>query len=192
MNRSTLIALLAVAAGLMGVTMEPPATRYQVNGDSRFWIDGSATTGAFSCVAEEVSGLARLNSDHVDATVTVSVAAFDCGMSRMNRDFFAALRGDSHPTIRFELDHAAVLENPLEPGAPVPVLAVGTLYLAGASQRVAIRGIGRHLPDGQVQISGRHPLRMSDFGIKPPSGLLGLIRTNDRVVARFELAATPQ
>jgi hypothetical protein len=30
---------------------------------------------------------------------------------------------------------------------------------------------------------------MTDFGIDPPSGLLGAVRAHDRITVRFELAA---
>jgi polyisoprenoid-binding protein YceI len=192
MRHRTLIALAALVLPLLGSALLAPAARYEVQTESRFWIDGRATTGPYSCEVARVNGVAQLEKDLVEATITVPVAGFDCGMSRMNRDFYNALRGDSHPSIRFELDHAGVLDASSEVGAWVPVVAVGMLHLAGVTQRVAVRAEGQQLRDGRVRIRGQHPLLMSDFGIEPPSGLLGLVRASDRVVARFDITASPR
>jgi hypothetical protein len=189
---SLALVLALLAAVLLGTTAPRLAEHYEVHTSSRFWIDGTATTGPYSCEAGRVGGYGRLSAnpaEPLEVQVRVPVAAFDCGVSRMNRDFQAALQGDAHPNVRFDLDRADVIDGQLRRGEWVRVRAVGTLHLAGTSRQIAVQAEGKLLADDRVRIRGRHPLLMSDFGIDPPSGLLGLVRAHDRVVARFDLVA---
>ncbi len=191
MSRTRLLAVLLPAA-LLWAAGAPALQRYVVTEGSLFRIDGSSTMGRYSCVAGSVGGTADVPAGaagRTTAEVTVGVGSFDCGVSRMNRDFRNALRSREHPTIRFTLDAANVLGTEARPGAWVPVRIRGRLRLAGAERTVDIRAEGRRLGEGRVRVRGEHPMRMTEFGVEPPSGLLGAVRAHDRVVVRFELVA---
>ena len=45
-----------------------------------------------------------------------------------------------------------------------------------------------HVDGGKLKVSGKTPLKMTDFGIKPPAPAvgLGLIKTGDEVKISFE------
>ncbi len=192
MPRLTLHTLILGLAALLLVAGDArQATEFAVESGSRFWIDGNATTGPYSCEATNVQGQARVlhAPGKVVGLVAVPVESFDCGISRMNRDMRTALRSDRHPAIRFELQEAGVAEQVADAASWVEVRAVGLLAMAGAEQLVGIRAEGRRLQDGRVQVRGSHAFRMTDFGIEPPTGLLGLVRAHDNVVARFDIVA---
>lgn len=193
--RNSLLHSLLVASllALSGASGSGAQNLYEVLNESRFWIDGSATTGPYSCVSETVHGsgnVIALRADQTTVRVEVPVGSFDCGIRRMNRDLRQALNEDQHPAITFSLRHAEVLADSPAPGKWVPVRAVGTITMAGSALLVAINAEGLQLDDGRVRIRGSHPLQMSDFGIDPPSGLLGLVRAHDRVTARFDIIAS--
>lgn len=178
--------LVSIALVALGST-----ERYEVTSGSHFWIDGTATTGAWTCATEAVTGQGILGGEELSATVTVPVRAFDCGSGQMNRDMRRALRAADHPTISFDLANAEVLRPEPLPGVWVRVRASGTLRLAGAERPLSLIADGRQRADGRVEIRGRQPLRMSDFGVSPPSHVLGLVRAHDDIVVRFNLIATP-
>lgn len=190
MKRSTLLrsALLLGGLALMGLGALPE-TRFEVRPGSRFWIDGTSTVDTFTCEAGEVAGTGVVTPTQVAARVAVPVEAFDCGNGRMNRDLRRALRAEDHPEIRFELREAEVLEEPAALGAWVPVQARGTVALAGTERPLSILAEGQRLPDGRVRVRGHHALRMTSFGITPPSALLGLVRAHDDITVRFDLVA---
>lgn len=190
MTRTRLLALLLPAALVLGAAVGVSAQRYVVSDGSLFRIDGTSTMGRYSCIAGRVAGAGDIPpGGPVSAEVTVGVASFDCGISRMNRDFRNALRSQAHPTIRFTLVDAETLEAEAHPGAWVPVRVRGRLSLAGVERAVDIRAQGRRAGGGHVRIRGEHPMRMTDFGIDPPSGLLGAVRAHDQITVRFEIAA---
>ena len=193
MRRSFLISFLVPAAiALMAAGAVSP--RYAVVNGSHFWIDGTSTLGRYTCEGAGIAGTASIpeNESEVSAELTVPVEGFDCGKSRMNRDFYNALKGDDYPIITFSVHDAEVLEESASPEAWVRVRATGTLRLAGVERPLALTAEGRRLRSGRVQVRGQHALRMTDFGVDPPSGLMGLVRAHDGVVARFDLVAAPR
>lgn len=189
---ASLLAPLALVAALLAGPQPSLGQTYTVGAGSQFWIDGTSTLGAFACEADEVGGYGRLRerrSAALDAEVVIPVRSLDCGVPQMNSDLYEALQGQRHPAIRFVLGAAKAAD----PGAEgwTPFRVSGTLRLAGTARRVTLDAEGRTLVDGRVRIRGRHPLRMTDFGIEPPTGLLGLVRAHDAIAVRFDLLAAP-
>ena len=185
--------------GLLGALLVMPATaqaQYTVRDASRFWIDGTSTVSAFTCAASEVAGSGTVDEAAMSAArqadfraeVVIPVRAFDCGVRQMNRDFYEALKGQAYPAVRFALRHAEILPSATA-SEWTPVKVWGTLTLAGEQRPVTVTARGQRLGDGRVRIQGRHALRMTDFDIDPPSGLLGLVRAHDDIVVRFDLIA---
>ncbi len=191
MSRTRLLSLLLPVA-LIGAAGGALSQRSVVAEGSHFRIDGTSTRGRYSCIAGRVAGAADVpvgGQARPTAEVTVAVGSFDCGVGRMNRDFRRALRSESQPTIRFTLDDADVLGSESRPGAWVPVRVRGRLSLAGAERPVDISAQGRRVGHGSVRLRGEYAMRMTDFGVQPPSGLMGAVRAHDRIVVQFELAA---
>ncbi len=204
--RSFLIALaLAVLAVLVLSAAVQPLVRYAIQPESRFWIDGASTAGAFTCTAARVDGgghvgtapggavaggAAQATAAPVDGRLTVPVRAFDCGQRRMNTDFARALKADAHPEIRFEVRHARMAGDGADGWTQAH--ATGSLEIGGVRRPVTIAVEGRALPGNRVRLRGQMPMRMTDFDVEPPTGLFGLVRARDRIVVRFDLVATAQ
>jgi polyisoprenoid-binding protein YceI len=195
MNATRLLCFLLVSAfGPLGGLPVTAQEQYTVKPASQFWIDGTSTVNAFTCAADQVAGHAvveapsNASTTELDAEVVIPVRSFDCGVRQMNRDMYEALKGQAFPAVRFALDRAEIL--PAPPYAEwTPVRVWGTLTLAGEQRPVTVTAQGKRLQDGLVRIQGRHALRMTDFNIDPPSGLLGLVRAHDDIVVRFDLVA---
>lgn len=154
--------------------------------ESRLWIEGTTNVDAFACEAATVQGIGTFDGIAA-AEVAVPVAALDCGKRRMNEDLYAALRAEAHPEIRFRLT-GVVLEAPME-GADYRLRVSGRLALAGAERSVSLPVQARRRTDGTYRASGALAIRMTDFGIDPPTAVLGLVRAHDRITVRFDLVA---
>ena len=168
----------ATAAGQKRATMAP---------ESRLWIEGSSTVSKFTCEAGTIAGEASLNGSRTDASVVIPVEAFDCGKSRMNRDFYAALKSEEHPRIVFELVDARLSAAADE---VYDVSVTGMLTIAGVTRSVSLSAEGRgHGGGDSYRVMGRLPLSMTDFDVEPPTALAGLIRAHERIVVGFDLIA---
>lgn len=152
-------------------------------------IEGTSTVNSFVCETKDLEGRGQVEAADVAGRLAVSVTSFDCGNERINRDFHAAMQASAHPEIRFELDDADVVAAPTSANAPYRLRASGRLTIAGQERDVTVDLTGWTAPDGTLRARGEHALRMTDFGIKPPTALLGLVRTHDRIVVHFELVA---
>ena len=193
MARATTL-LFTLLASMLILGLAPPLGLHEafvIGGDSRFWIDGTTSVSRFTCEAPQVAGFGTVeaNGTEVEAVVAVPVRAFDCGVPPMNRDLYAALRGREHPAIRFALHRADVLGPPAADGW-AELRAWGTLTLAGTERHLTVRADGRRLGAGRAELRGALALRMTDFGIDPPTGPLGLVRAHDQITVRFDLVAT--
>lgn len=184
---SSLIAALLVLASASAAQAQP----YALVPGGAFAIEGSTILGGFTCRSQAAGGGGELQDERVaSAHVVVPVRSFACDTDAMSRDLADALDAERHPAVRFTFASGHALAGDALPGAWMPVRVVGTLELAGQARRVEIDARARR--DGsRVLLSGHHPLRMTDFGIRPPSGPLGIVRARDRITVRFELAAEP-
>jgi hypothetical protein len=197
--------LLAVVALTAGAGGPPLAThRFVLSPESRIWIDGSSTVNAFTCEAAEVEGFLTHASPDVQAApqpvsiheargmLTVPVRTFDCGQRRMERDLYEALKADAFPEIRYELLDADVLTAPETERGTYVLRVTGRLTVAGTTRTVETTVRGERRPDGRLRATASQPLMMTDFGIDPPTALLGLVRARDHLVVRVDLVATDQ
>jgi len=90
-----------------------------------------------------------------------------------------ALKTDKFDTITFALKR-------LEPGAaPNAFKAVGTLRIAGVEREVALNVITERRND-TLAVRGTLALLMTDYGIQPPTAMLGMLKTDPKVTVSFE------
>lgn len=198
--RTLLITILLVAASAGTQGQAAAQDVYELTSDSRIHIEGTSTVNDFTCRAGEVIGSGYVRGEELAAPkagndgamdegleLTAPVRSFDCGNERMNRDMYDALKASSHPEIEFVLKRVDVLEggNTGEDGYMLRVN--GFLTLAGEERNITFDIRGAVLPDGRLHAEGALDLRMSDFGITPPTALLGLVRAHDQITVRFDL-----
>lgn len=173
---------------------------FTVHSKSQFWIRGEATTHDFTCVVSHVGGMGQLPStqDTVPASadeeqamvrVRVPVQAFECGNRPMTQDLQETLKVEEHPEIRFELVHASVVTPTDSSAAWRTIEVLGALTIAGMKRLIRLRAVGRALDENHFRVRGCKPIRMTYFGIDPPTKALGLVRVENRVEVQFDLFA---
>lgn len=94
------------------------------------------------------------------------------------------LSADHHPEIRFASSRIA----------PKPLrgfVVEGVLTVRGVGRSVKVNIVLSPMKYDRFQIDGDATVRLSDFGVKPPSSMLGLIGTKDEALVRLLLWATP-
>lgn len=153
------------------------------------WVTGTSNLHDWRCDAAaaqlqtrfEASGDALAGLLPSAAEVTVQVKALGCGNDTMDQKLKDALKMRAHPEIRFRL--ASVREV----NGGTRLLAQGLLSIAGVERRVSLLvTIDR---DAQAQtVRGSFPVQMTEFGVKPPTALLGTLKTGNQVVVHFELS----
>jgi hypothetical protein len=67
------------------------------------------------------------------------------------------------------------------------VHTMGTLTVAGRENAVRMNVRAERLPGGTIRATSEVSILMSDYGVKPPIALLGMLQTDNRIVVKFEL-----
>jgi polyisoprenoid-binding protein YceI len=187
-----LIPLIAVLAWA-GVAAAHPAVELQPGAELA--IDGKSTVRDFTCRAQEVKAvltpgnaegslaLAQLGGALRAVQLEIPVAKLDCANGTMNEHMFNALLLKEHPTLRFRM-------NSYEVGAvkdgQVPLRIKGELTMAGTTRPVDLQASGTAGLDGELRVRGRYTLWMTEWGVKPPTLMLGAMKVFDPVVIRFD------
>lgn len=197
--RFLLYVLLVLTPLLSGAQMATSQIRLRLAEESQLWIEGSSSVNTFTCDAGTIDGTGFLETEaspdsrEAVAELTVPVQQFDCGKSRMNQDLYDALKAKTYPQIRFRLSKAELAAPTTDTGAyPLPLRVTGRLTIAGEERPVTLAVQGHQQPNGTYQATGSLPLLMSDFGVDPPTALLGLIKAHDAITVHFNLIAIPQ
>ena len=108
----------------------------------------------------------------------------------MERDLYRTVQADNHPEMTFRLYTYEFLSP--SSGNAFTVRTVGALGLAGREQVIRVDARVERLPGGHLRLRGRKALRMTDFGIEPPSAMFGLIQAHDDLAVRFDLVFDPR
>jgi hypothetical protein len=191
----TLLPALLLAAAAVPSAAQENATV----AESRVWFTGASNIRHFTCRAGEVystlelapgGGLpALLAGDSVPAAATlrVPVGRLNCGIPLQNRHLRHTLKGDEHPSVEFTLDDYRVV-----PGeGDTEVRMLGRLAIAGVERPVELTGTLARDPAGTVRLRGAREIRVTDYGVRPPTRFLGLLRVRDRVTVHFDVALPP-
>lgn len=192
----------ALILAVVGLWIAAPATAqegtsFDLLKESRFWIQGSTTVNSFTCHVEAVRGdgvVPRVSTSAVpvslreSASLAVPVQKFDCGNERMSSDLRETLDAQDHPAITFRLDKVESIEPPAETATEWYRLQVlGALSIAGTERLVRISAWGRAVNDDVYRVTGCKDLKMTYFGIDPPTKFMSLVKVRDQIEVHFDL-----
>jgi polyisoprenoid-binding protein YceI len=163
--------------------------------ESRLWVEGTSTMRSFTCkavvleadVAAAAPGAvsAVLAGEKAVKSVEVRVPAkrMDCGNGTMNAHMYKALKVEQHDAITFRVASYEVGRA----GDGVRGTLTGTLTLGGVQKPITVTATGRGGGDGVLRVAGTHELKLSDYGLKAPSLMMGTMKVGDVVKVGFDL-----
>ena len=200
MKQIILTSLAIVALSGSAVSAQPIArisavvmpTRLAVRPDSRLWLEGSSNLRDWRCEATTLdasididdrapSSVARVHR----VQVRVPAHALTCGRSQMDNIMYKALHVDDTPECRQIVGRFEVVSTSGDRGQSL--VMQGTLRIAGRERTVRIPVELEEQRDGTVRARGALPILMTDYGISPPTALFGVLRTENRIVVKFDL-----
>ena len=179
-------ALLAAAALTNSMTLQPA---------SRLWIKGTSTVRSFECKAGALEAKVETGAPGATAalmagdkavtaaSLTVPSAQLHCGNGTMNEHMKKALKVKEHPTIEFRVASYTLAKA----AEGMQAELTGTLTLGGVEKPVTVQATGKDEGDGTLRVTGTHEIRMTEYGLKPPTLMLGTLKVNERVTVGFDL-----
>lgn len=188
------LAVPFAAAGERELTLQP---------GSKLWLEGSSTVHAYESTASRLTvvmrhdtarwqegtprgeAIERLIRDHgvTSMDVTIGVTGLKSGKDGLDKNMYKALLAPKHPDIRFSMDAYEITDG-VKPGE-IAIGAKGKLFVAGVERPIDMTATAKREGDA-VRLQGSVPLLMTQFGIKPPTMMMGALRTADAVVVKFD------
>ena len=191
-ERRLMIAALSATPLLAGWAI---ADRLGLQPESRLWVEGTSTVRDFKCSAKTMeanvatvggnaaAAIAAGEKAVTSVTFAVPAAALDCKNGQMNEHMLKALKADKNPTIAFELTTYELLPTAGKTHATL----TGTLNLGGVTRPVKLDADLASETAGGVRVTGVYDLRMTEWGLKAPSLMMGTMKVNELVKVNFDL-----
>ena len=191
LERSLMIAALGLTPILAGWAA---IARLNLEPDSQLWVEGTSTVRSFKCTAKSMDAvIATSRADAVTAlyagekavtTVALQIPAaqLDCRNGQMNEHMLKALKAGANPMIAFELGSYELVTD-----GKVHAKLAGTLRLGGVTKPIALDADLIQEAEGGVRVKGSYDLRMTDYGLKPPSLMMGTMKVHEMVKVNFDL-----
>jgi polyisoprenoid-binding protein YceI len=186
-KRIFLIGAMAATPALLAAATIASTLSFQSG--SRVWVEGTSSTRSYRCESPRVDGTAQATTIDLTqlrsvtgAQLTIPVASLDCRNGTMNGHMRRALKSDEHTNIRFQATSVA-----LTPGGNGSAARMtGNLTIAGETRPATLQGTVVE-ENGQLRVRGSHNLTMTDFGVQPPSLMMGTMKVHAPVTIGYDV-----
>ncbi len=184
----TIIALTVLGfSGLTGFGQSP----YILNTGYTVTINGSSNVHDWSETVNKVTGDAQIvwNTDGSftikQLSIKMDVASIESEHgSIMDNKTFDALKGKSYPYITFKMTE---LKSIVKSGTGYQVKMLGDLTIAGKTNHVELSGMAYVKENGKLLFDGSKALKMTSYGIDPPTAMMGAMKVSDDITIKFKV-----
>jgi len=122
-----------------------------------------------------------LGIDHVHFSCKSGSISSD--NSIMTNKTMDALQTDKYPEIVFTM---ASIDKLTSVNGKFSGVLTGDLTLAGVTKRISIAFTGHH-ENNRIKITATKDININDFKIKPPTAMMGALKTGENVLISFQL-----
>ncbi|MEZ4811603.1 MAG: YceI family protein [Allomuricauda sp.] len=183
--------LLALAVFAMGMGFSDPEreTTVLVAPESEVVISGTTNVNSFSCqynITTLELPIKMMYDEHTNrilfknAKLQLANDCFDCGGKMINKDFKELLKTSEYPQVELQLMY---VEPPKHGQKKIEV-----------GMEIKLAGVTRHYEtylycedQSNICVTGTLELQLSDFGLKPPKKVLGMVKVHNEVKVNMAL-----
>jgi len=116
--------------------------------------------------------------------VEIPVRSIKSGEKLMDNKTYEAFHDAKFPTISFQLIDVSSLQIT---GSDVSVILNGNLTMAGVTKKISFKTTGKNLKPGEYEFKGSIALKMTDFKMKPPTAMLGVMKVGDAITLKYDI-----
>lgn len=125
-------------------------------------------------------------TDVVSMNFTIAAKSLKSGKDGMDKNAYKALKADKNANISASLKSATVST---KDNATYTVNAKVNLTIAGKTLEVPMIAYLKPNKAGSINVTTEKKLGMKDFGMEPPSFMLGAVKTGNEVTIKFNFNA---
>jgi hypothetical protein len=161
---------------------------------SKMSIDGKTNVNAFTCAIAKYSGTDTLvlheggrntRPVFVKGSVGLDASTFDCGMAIMTSDFRKTIKSDEFPAI--VIDFISFERTPSYAQKEENFKGILKISLAGVTKLFEVDCSIEAKESGMIHLKGGRKFTFADFGLKPPSRMMGTIKVKEDLTVKFHL-----
>jgi len=167
--------------------------RWVVEKNSSLSIQGETNINSFQCDVTEYLRPDTLVYSKNDATrklsfsnscLAIDIRRFDCHSKYITEDFRSALKADDNPNLKIIFISIDQFSSSC---SSETVRGIVDIELANVRKRAEICYTIKTLSPNRIQMVGSQVFSFSDFHLKAPRKLAGLIRTKEKITVNFQL-----
>jgi hypothetical protein len=166
--------------------------KWLIDPQSRLIIHGSTNVNSFTCMFEnyEASDTLEYVSDSntiqlkvLRNKMSIPIRNFDCGSKQITKDFWETLKAQEHPQL--QIYFRSFRNGTMSDKSTVD--GVVDITLAGATRRYVVHYHTRVPEEGTILLSGTQAVNFSDFNLRAPQKMMGLIQVQECLEVEFNL-----
>jgi hypothetical protein len=189
-----LLLIFCATAFLISADTLPDDGTWIIDRESQLFIYGSTNINNFTCSIHSLTKADTLEYEikgnpgeliFQKNLMVIPVTNFDCGNTLITRDFLQTLKSHEYPNlnVRFlTLEQAPIGED---------VKGKVVITLAGVSRHYTIDYSLTKGGNPKMQLSGKHTVSFTEFGLEAPQKLMGLIKVEEYLEVEFRMILRP-
>lgn len=168
---------IILSTGLQAQTLKLNPKSFSMN------LFGTTNVHNFESKVTQASGeIVFVNKKVQSMFVNIPVRAIKSNEKLMDTKTYETFKSDKNPMISFHMTEVTTMN---VSGNAVNVVIEGNMTMAGVTKKVTLKANGNNIKPGVYTFSGIIALKMSDFGMKPPTAMLGMMRVGDGITLKY-------
>ena len=153
---------------------------------STMTIYGTTNVHNFKSKVEQMKGELLLNNSKQikSLVVEIPVNSIKSGEKLMDKKTYETFNDTKYPNITFQLLETSALQITDE---NISVTVTGNLTMAGVTRKISFKTSGKSLKPGNYEFKGSIPLKMTDFNMKPPTMMMGVMKVGDALTLQYNV-----
>ena len=157
------------------------------NSSSVLEVNGTSSLHDWTLETEKQSGKVVLsNTETLEISsidFSVEAESLKSGKSSMDKNTYKALKTDDHKTMDFSLSTVKQVKKISDNS--FKVFTTGKMTIAGVTKTISL-DMTVKLEGNKLLLEGEKSFKMTDFGVDPPTALLGTIKTGNEITIVFK------
>lgn len=165
--------------------------KYTAKGKSEFMLTGTSTMHDWEMTSSSATCDAVFTTDATGKLTGLTNMSFKTpakmlksGKGAMDKNAYKALKADSNPDISAVLTSATIKTIDSK---NYTITSQVKLNIAGKSVNTTLVSNAKINADNTISISGEKKIAMTDYDMKPPSFMLGSVKTGNNVVLKYNI-----
>ncbi|MBE9663906.1 YceI family protein [Mucilaginibacter myungsuensis] len=117
-------------------------------------------------------------------TFQVAVKSLKSEHASLDKRMYADVKEAKYPTINYKLTSATIRP---AAGGKFLIASKGDLTIAGSTQPISMDVLATVNDSGSITCTGTKKIQLTDYGIKPPSYVMGTMKVRNDLTIQFNL-----